>query len=153
MPMGEDGEVRCRVDDVLAQAVALLHEHVEILARRMHGHPPWMVALVGTVNGTDELQLGRVGPALAVHPDLVRAQVSRVEERLGRIEDHAVYAGAGLVLVVLHIVRQRAGGVDGEDAPVASVVVKGVGVDGVGRPLGGQQEDGAGVCVRGRCLC
>lgn len=38
---------------------------------------------------------------------------------------------------------------DGDDGAGAGVVVEGVRVDGVGRLLGGEEEDGAGVGVGG----
>lgn len=80
-------------------------------------------------------------------PELVGAEVGGVEIRLGGIKDHAVDAAVGLVLVVLDVGGEGAGGgVDGEDGAVAGVVVEGVAVDRVGGFPGGEEEDGAGVC-------
>lgn len=100
--VGEDGEVGGRVDEVFAEAVALFHEHVEVVPRRVHGYPSGVISFVWTVHGADELNLGTV-PRLAMDPDLVRLQVGRVEIRLCRIKHHAVDAGVGLVLIILHI--------------------------------------------------
>lgn len=59
-------------------------------------------------------------------------------------------ARVGLVLVVLDVVHQGAGrSVGGEDGAVAGVFVKGIAVDCVGGLLGGEEEDGAGVCLGG----
>ena len=85
-----------------------------------------------------------------MHPELVGAQVGRVEVRFCRVEDHAVDPGVGLVLVVLCVGFEGAGGGDGEDGAVAGVVVEGVAVHGVRCLSGGKQEDGACVGI-GRC--
>lgn len=83
-------------------------------------------------------------------PELVGLEVGGVEVRLGRVEDHAVDAAVGLVLVVLDVVGEGAGvGVGGEDGAVAGVLVKGVAVDCVGGLAGGEEEDCAGVCFGG----
>lgn len=152
--MGVDREVSGRVDEILAQAVALLHEGVEVVARWVHGDPAGVIALVGAVDGADKVKLRSgfgTGPGrftAAMNPELVGAQVGGVQVRLGRVKHHAVDAGIGLVLVVLHVGRQSAGSrVDGEDGAVAGMVVEGVAVDGVGRLLRGEEEDGTGVCV------
>ncbi|KAH6610590.1 hypothetical protein Trco_000610 [Trichoderma cornu-damae] len=92
-----------------------------MVARGVHGDPSRVVARVGTVYGPDELQPRR-RRLPAVDPDLVGGEVGRVEARLGRVEDHAVDARVGLVLVVLHVGPQLAGrGIRGEDGAVAGV--------------------------------
>lgn len=145
-----NGQVRVRVDDVLAQPVARLHQGVQVLARRVHGHPARVIARRGRVDGPHERQLAAVAAVLAVHPQLVGLEVGRVQPRLGRIEDHAVDARVGLVLVVLDVLGQGAARRGGENGTVAGVLVEGVAVDGIRWLLGGQEEDGAGV---GFCRC
>lgn len=152
MTVGVDGKASGRVDEVFAQAVALFHQGVEILTRRVHGNPARVVAGVRAVDGSDEVDLGRVWALLAMNPELVGPQVGRVEVRLCRVEDHAVDARVGLVLVVLHIVGELSVVVNGEDAAVAGVVVKGIRVDTVGGLFGSEEEYGAGVGVCRRCL-
>lgn len=108
MTVRKDGHVSRRVDEIFADAVALFHEGVEILAGRVDGDPSRVVARVGAVDGADELELWGLGLLLLVDPELVGCEIGRVEVRLGRVEDHAVDAGVGLVLVVLDVVRQGA---------------------------------------------
>lgn len=148
--VGEDGHVGGGIDEVLADAVALFHEGVEVGSRGVDGDPARVVARVGAVDGADELELGRRGVELLVDPELVGLEVGGVEVRLGRVEDHAVDAAVGLVLVVLDVGGEGARGwVGGEDGAVAGVLVKGVAVDCVGGLAGGEEEDGAGVCFGG----
>jgi len=61
-----------------------------------------------------------------------------------------VDARVGLVLVVLDVGLELARLGDGEDVAEAGVLVEGVGIDGVGRLLGREQEDGAGVGLGAR---
>lgn len=149
--VGEDGQVSRGIDEVFADAVALFHEGVEIVARRVDGDPSRVVARVWTVDGADELELWGLGLLLLlVDPELVGREIGRVEERLGRVKDHAVDAGVGLVLVVLDVAHQGAGrSVGGKDGAVTGVFVKGVAVDCVGGLFGGEEEDGARVCFGG----
>ena len=155
-----DGHVRLRVDDVLAQAVAGLHEGIQVLARRMHGYPARVIAMVGGIYAAHKLYSavvafsGRLDLAhpLAVHPQLVGGQVGRVQVRLCWVKDHAMDARAWVVLVILDVLGKAATGVHTEDVAVAGVLVEGVAVHGVWRLLGRQQEDGAGVGRRGVCL-
>ena len=138
-----DRHVGCRIDDVLAETVARLHEGVQVFPRRVHGDPARVVARVRGVDAADELEAAgpglrcRLSPlGLPVHPQLIRPQVRRVEVRLGRIEHHAVDARVGLVGVVLGVLGERTGRRHGEDGAVARVIVEGVAVDGVRRLLG-----------------
>lgn len=150
MAVGEDGHVSSRVDEVLADAVALFHEGVEVGSRGVDGDPARVVARVGAFDGADERELGGGRVELLVDPELVGFEVGGVEVRLGRVEDHAVDAAVGLVLVVLNVCCQGAGGwVGGEDGAVAGVLVEGVAVDCVGGLAGGEEEDCAGVCFGG----
>lgn len=59
--VGEDGDAGGRVDEVLAEAVALFHEGVEIVSRGVDGDPAGVIARVGAVDGADELELRRGG--------------------------------------------------------------------------------------------
>ena len=137
--------VRGRVDHVLADAVAGLHQGIQIIARGVHRDPARVVARVRRVDGTDQLDFAR--GKLAVRPQLVGGQIGRVQVGLGGVKHHAVDARVLLVFVVLNVLLERAGGGDREDVAIAGELVEGVGVDGVGRLLGGEQEDGARVGV------
>lgn len=139
-----DRRVGRRIDDVLAQPVAGLHESVQVLARGVDGDPARVIAGIGGVDGAN--QLHRAVRVLAMRPQLVGGQVGRVEIRLGRVKDHAVDARVGLVGVILGVLCQCPRLADGKDVAIASVVVKGVGVDMVGRLARGEEEDGAGIC-------
>jgi hypothetical protein len=142
-----DGHVRVRVDEVLADAVALLHEGVQVVARGVDGDPARVVAGLRAVDGADEVDGRVVLGASLVDPELVGAEVGGVQVGLGGVEDHAVDARVGLVFVVLDVLFEGARvGIGGEDGAVAGVVVEGVAVDGVWGFLGGEEEDGAGVC-------
>lgn len=143
--VGVDGHVRGRVDDVLADAVAGLHQGVQVVARGVHGDPARVVTGIGGVDGADQLNF--TGRKLAVRPQLVGRQVGRVEVGLGRVEHHAVDARVLLVFVVLDVLLELAGVGHGEDVAVAGELVEGVGIDGVGGLLGREKEDGAGVGV------
>lgn len=106
--VGVHGQVGGRVDAVLAQAVAVLHEGVEVLARGVHGHPAGVVALIRTVDTADKLDLGGVGARLPVDPELVGLEVGGVEVRLRGVEDHAVDARVVLVRIVLDVFLEGA---------------------------------------------
>lgn len=152
MAVREDGQVSLGIDAIFADAVALFHEGVEMVSRGMDGDPSGVVTRIWTVDGAYELELRRLGLLLLLlmDPELVGREIGRVEVRLGRIKDHAVDARVGLVLEVLDVARQGAGrGVGGKDGAVAGVAVEGVAVDCVGGLLGGEEEDGAGVCFGG----
>lgn len=84
-------------------------------------------------------------------PNLIGLQVRRVQKPLFfRVKHHTMDTRVRLVCVILHIFRESARiRVGSEDGAVAGVVVKGVAVDGVGGFVGGEEEDGAGVCVEG----
>lgn len=106
-----------------------------------------MIAGIRTVDGSDQVEGRVLAGAFTVHPELVGAQVGRVEVLLLRVKDHAVDARVRLVLVVLDILDQGAAGrVCGENCAVTGVVVEGVAVDGVWGFVGGEEEDGSGVC-------
>lgn len=51
--------------------------------------------------------------------------------------------GLFAILVVLNILLDMAGWVDGEDVSVASIIIEWVAVDCIGRFLCGKEEDGA----------
>lgn len=84
---------------------------------------------------------------LLVRPDLVGPHVGGVEVLLIFVEDHAVNGGVVLVGIVLDVLLQTAGLVDGEDIPVAREIVERVAVDVVGRLVGGEDKDGASLGV------
>jgi len=144
------GQVGGRVNDILADAVARLHQGVQVVACGVHGDPSRVIAWRWRIDAADQLDLAR--GELAVGPELVGGQVGRVEVALCRVEDHAVDARVGLVGVVLEVGVEGAGGGDGEDVAVAGVLVEGVAVDGVGGLFGGKEEDGAGVGFGVVCL-
>ena len=84
-------------------------------------------------------------------PEFVGAKVGGVEIFLLRVKDHAVDASVGLVRVVLDVLLESlCGVVCGEDSAVTGVVVEWVAVDTVRRLVGGEEEDGAGICCRKR---
>lgn len=148
--VGVDGHPGGRVDEVLAYAVAVLHEGIEVVPSRVHGDPARVVPLVRAVDTSDELDLGGVGLPLPVNPELVGLEVGRVEVRARWVEDHAVDSRVVLVGVVLHVGLEGAGGGGGgEDGTVAGVGVEGVAVDTVGGLIGGEEEYGPGVCLGG----
>lgn len=138
-----DGEVRRWVDDVLAQAIAGFHQGVQVLTRRMHGDPARVIARVRCVEGADEFD--RAIGVFAVCPQLVGRQIGAVEVGLGRVKDHAVNARVGQVRIILRVLVQRPRLIDGKHIAVAGVLVKRVGIHGVGGLFGGEEEDGAGV--------
>ena len=67
--------VRVLVNDVLAQHVALFHECVEVVSRRVHRYPARMVAVVWAGDGAEEGDGGRGGFEAVVHPELVGVHV------------------------------------------------------------------------------
>lgn len=144
--VGEDGLVGALVDDVHGQAVASFHQGVEVFAARVHLDPAGVVIGRGSLDAVDQGQLAGFG-VLQVCPDLVGLEIGGVEVGFGGVEDHAVDAGVGLVLVVLDVLEESAIGASGEDVAVAGVFVEGVAVDVVGGLVGGEDEDGAGVSV------
>lgn len=144
--VGVDGEAGGRVDDVFAEAVAGLHEGVEVAAGGVDGDPAGVVAGVRGVDGADELEFGAVGGGLLVDPELVGREVGGVEEGFCGVEHHAVDARVGVVGVVLDVCLEGARGGDGEDVAVGGVLVERVAVDCVGGLLRREEEDCAGVC-------
>jgi len=140
------------VDHVHGQPVARLHQHVQVRAAGVDGHPAWVVIRRRGVNAVDECQLPRLR-VLAVRPDLVGLQVGRVEICLGRVKDHAVYARVGRVLIVLDVAVEGARRGDGEDVAVTGKVVEGVAIDAVRGFLRGQDEDGTCVGVGSGGVC
>lgn len=79
------GHVRGRIDGVLANAISLLHQGIQVVPRGMHGHPPGMISPIGTVHAANELDGGILGKGpvfeAAMEPYLVGLQVGRVEIR------------------------------------------------------------------------
>jgi hypothetical protein len=100
--LGEDRQVRVFVDHVHAETVTGFHEHVQIDARGVQFDPSRMIQRIWGFEATDQLELARL-LVLLVRPDLVAAQVCRVEVCLGRVEHHAVDTRLRTVFVVLHI--------------------------------------------------
>lgn len=76
MTVREDGHVSGGIDEVFADAVALFHEGIEIVARRVDGDPSRVVARVWAINGADELELWGLGLLLLVDPELVGREIS-----------------------------------------------------------------------------
>jgi hypothetical protein len=138
------GHVRLGVDDVLAEPVPGLHQGVQVVARRVHGDPAGVVLRGRGVHGPHEAHLAR--GFLLVHPELVGFQVGRVEPGLGRVEDHAVYTGVWLVLIVLGVLGERAGLRNREHRAVSRVRIEWVAVDGIWRLFRCEEKDGT--CVR-----
>lgn len=136
------------IQNVHSQPIASLHQRIQILSGWMDFDPSRMVIGRRRLKAIHERQLpGR--SVLAMRPDLVGLQVGRVQESLGRIEDHAVDTGVFDIFVVLHIIGQTAVVLNGEDVAVASVFVEWVAVDIVRGLFGGEHEDGSsvGVCI------
>lgn len=136
------------IQNVHGQPVPSLHQRIQILSGWMDFDPSRMVVRRRRLKTIHERQLpGR--SVLAMRPDLVGLQVGRVQECLGRIEDHAVDTGVFHIFVVLHILGQTAVVPYGEDVAVAGVFVEWVAVDIVRRLFGGEHEDGSsvGVCI------
>ena len=133
------------VQHIDSQAVASLHQRIQILATGMHFHPARMVIGRRGLETVDQRQLS--SRVLAMRPDLVGLQVGRVEKGLGGIEDHAVDAGGRFIFVVLHILGQTAIVLDREHIAIAGVLVEGIAIDIVRRLASGQDEDGASVGV------
>jgi hypothetical protein len=145
--MGVDRETSGWVDEIFADTVALLHERVEVVARRMNGYPARMISGVRTVHRTNKLKRRVVFATTAMDPELIGAQVGGVKILLLGVKDHSVDSRVGLVRVVLDIFLQSfCGRVGGEDSAVTSVVVEGVAVDGVWRFGCCEEEDGACIC-------
>lgn len=144
------GETSGRVDEIFADAVALFHERIEVVARGMHGNPTGVVPVVGTLDRSHQVE-GRVVFPAAMDPKLIGTEIGRVQVLLLWIKDHAVDARVGLVGVVLDILLEGLGGrVRREDGAVAGVVVERVAVDSVRGFVCGEEEDGSCVCRRER---
>lgn len=151
--MGVDRETSGWVDEIFADAVALLHERVEVITRRMHGYPARMVSGVRAVHGTNKLKRRVLFATTAMDPELIGAQVGGVKILLLGVKDHAMDASVRLVGVILNILlKSLCGIVGGEDGAVAGVIIKWVAVNGVRRLVGSQEEDGAGVGCRKRSI-
>lgn len=77
--------MRVRIDGVLADAISLLHQGIQVVPGGMHGQPPGMISPIGTVDAANELDGGILGKGLvfeaAMEPDLVGFQVGGVEVR------------------------------------------------------------------------
>ena len=144
--MSEDGLVGALVNHVDTQTVTSLHQHIEVLATGVHLNPARVVARGGSLQTVNQLQLTGLR-VLLVCPDLVGGQIGRVQVGLGGVEHHAVNTSVLLVLVVLHIDVQGSIGLHREDVAVSRILVERVTVDVVGRLVGGQDEDSAGVGV------
>lgn len=153
--MRVDGQLRLRINHVLAQAVPALHQRVQILSAGVHLHPSWVVFGLRRLCVSNCLHAALVVNFL-VAPDTVCPHVCAVQVCLGRVEDHAVDGRLLAVLVVLDVLLHGARLVDGEDVAIAGVVIEGVAVHGIGSLLRGEVEDGAclgvGVVRSGCCL-
>ena len=88
-----------------------------------------------------------------MRPDLVCAEIRRVEVGFGGIEDHPVDAGVGRIFIVLDVALDGPVGVDGEHVAVTGIIVEGVSVNIVWWFLRRQDEDSSGVCVCSGCGC
>ena len=144
--MSVDGHMGDGIDQVLGEGIAVLHQRVEVVSRRVHGQPARLVVWVWSVKAADCANETGVW-VLGVAPQFVGPHVGGVEVRLGWVEDHAMYGRCGRVVVVLDVFFQRAGAVDAEDVAMPGVVVEGVAVDVEGRLLSGEEEYGAGLGV------
>lgn len=142
--MREDRLVGAFIDNVDGQTVAGLHQSVQVFASMVHLDPARMITGGRSLQTVDQSQLTGLR-ILLVCPDLVGLQVRGVQVGLGGVEHHTVDARVLLVLVVLNIGIQRAVGFHGEDIAEPSVLVEGVAVHVVGRLVGREHEDGAGV--------
>jgi len=139
---GGHGTARRRVDRVLRQAVAVLHQRVQVRARGVDGDPARRVARPRRRHAAHRREQARCG-ILRVRPDAVGPHVCRVQVALGAVEGHAVDCGLGRVGVVLDVRLQRAGRVHREDVAEAGVLVERVAVHVIWRLLSGQKEDGS----------
>lgn len=138
--------MRPLIDHIDRQAIARLHQRIQILPRGMHLDPAGMIVRRRRLEAIHERDLPRLRVFL-VRPDLVGLQICRVQVCFRRVEHHPVDAGVRLVFVVLHVGGQRARFVDREDVPVPGVFVEWVAVDVEGGFVCGEDEDGARVGV------
>jgi hypothetical protein len=101
----------------------------------MHLHPPWMVFWRWCLRVSHCLHLSLLN--LLVAPNPVRPHIRAIEVGFIGTENHAVDGRLFAVLVVLDILLDVTGGIDGEDVSVARVVVERVAIHVVRRFLGG----------------
>lgn len=134
-----------RINHIFAQPVSALHQRIQIVSAWMHLHPP-RVVLWRRRFGIPDCLKSSLLVNLLVAPHAVCPHIGAVEVCLARVKYHAVDGGLVAVFVVLNVLDEVPGGVDGEDVAVAGVVVEGVAVDGVRGLLGWEEEDGAGLC-------
>ena len=100
-----------------------------------------MVAWSRSVNTSNECKHTGV-VVLFMGPYLVAPHIRRIDIRLGRIEDHAMYCRLFAVFINLYVGIQPSCLIDGEDVPVACIFVEGITVDVIWWLLRSQDEDG-----------
>lgn len=125
-----DRQLCLRINHILAQSIPALHQRIQVITRRMHLHPSWMILWRRRFCVSHCLQ-SPLFIDLLVTPYPVRPHVCAVEVGFRGIKDHAVDCGLFAVLVVLYVFLDVAGRVDGEDVAVARIVVEGIAIYGV----------------------
>lgn len=146
----EDGDVAVLVNHIYAEPVTGFHQDVEIVTARVDGDPTGMIVGGGCVDTVDQRQ-GAGLRVFLVRPDLVGAQVRRVQVCFRRIEDHAMDARVRDQFEILNISVDLSGLVYGKHVAESCVVVERVAVNVVRRLMSSQNKDSSCVGVgRGR---
>lgn len=143
--MGVDWQLCLRIDDIFAQAIAPLHQSIQVVAGRVHLYPSRMVLWSRRFSEAYCFQLAFL-ISLLVTPYSVCPHICAVEIGLGGVKDHTVDCCLFAVFEVLDVLLDMARGVDREDIPVTSIVVERIAIHVVRRFLAGKEEYGA--CLR-----
>lgn len=138
--IGELGDMRRRVDDVLRDLVRLFQDHIEVDSIRVYCSVAWVGTGRGCGGGAHVSQ--ETGGFIdAVRPDGVARVVGSVDVVPGRIEGQAVHTRLGVERDVLEVGTQRSSGVNTDDI---RAVTERVGIDVVRGLVGSDNEDAMG---------